>query len=391
MEPNGDVAKGVWSQDGVTSAMDFKRVTDVVGDAPNPPRRPQTPVPPFRYEIENVTFKNAKDKVTLAGTLTKPSLPEMKEDEPVLSPKYPAVVLISGSGPQDRDETLVDHKPFLVIADYLTKRGFAVLRYDDRGVAGSTGDFTTATSADFANDVRAAVRFLRQRDDIDLSKIGLIGHSEGGLIAPMVAAEDSRIAFIALLAGPGVSGFEILKDQGRRIPMAEGDSPEAVEANSQLAEAVTSAVRDASDGSDLGSVIDRAVDSWVSSLPFEQQATARPSDEAVEMLKQQIGTPWFQFFLKHDPATVLKRVECPVLAVNGETDLQVWHEQNLPAIVAALKSGGNNQFRAVRLPGLNHLFQRSETGKVSEYGEIELTIANECLDLVGDWIHKLTK
>ncbi len=352
-------------------------------------KRPQTPMPPYRYRVKNVRFENKAAKIHLAGTLTLPRLPDrIEEDTP--APTYAAVVLITGSGPQDRDETLLQHKPFLLIADHLTRNGFAVLRFDDRGVGASGGDFSKATSADFATDVRAAVEFLRSRDDIDASKIGLVGHSEGGLIAPMLAAEDSDIGFIVLLAGPGVSGFEILKDQVGRIARAEGAPEPVVKMNTNLQVALTDRIRKAPDDADAGKLVDEGIKAWLQTVPENQRAFVTPPKSQIELLTAQLASPWFRFFLKHDPAQVLKQVACPVLAINGERDLQVWHEQNLPAIVAALKQGGNRNFRAVQLPGLNHLFQRSATGKVSEYGDLEQTMANEVLDLVTNWLQATT-
>lgn len=376
----GDVAEGDWIQGPGRFPMKFERVAGASTVPAEPaPRRPQTPAPPFRYEVEEVTFRNEADDVTLAGTFSRPS-----DDQP-----HAAVVLISGSGPQDRDETIFNHKPFLVIADELTKAGIAVLRFDDRGVGKSTGDFAQATSADFANDVRAAVRFLRSHASVNKAQIGLIGHSEGGLIAPMVAAVDPEIAFLILMAGPGVNGFEILKDQGPRLAVAEGMPMEAVDADSKLREAIAGAVRNAPKSADGYEVVEQAVDQYVAGFPESEQAHVRPAPAQVEAFKQ-LGTPWFRFFLTYEPATSLSQVRCPVLAINGENDLQVWHETNLPAIVNALKAGGNTDFRAVRFPALNHLFQRSRTGAVSEYNQIEQTIAMEVLDLMRNWIKSQT-
>lgn len=379
----GNTIRGVWSEG--ERKVPLELIREMAKTREDVPRRPQTPTLPFRYRVQNIRFENKAANVSLAGTLTLPRLPAQIDEDTVL-PTYPVAVLISGSGPQDRDETLLDHKPFLLIADQLTRSGFAVLRFDDRGVAASTGDFEAATSADFATDVQAAVQFLRSRDDIDASRIGLIGHSEGGLIAPMVAAEDPDIAFIVLLAGPGVNGFEILKDQVERISRAEGAPEAVVKINTALQVAITSKLREAADDADAGKLVDEAIKEWVGTMPEAQRPFITPGKPQVDRMKAQLGSPWFRFFLKHEPAPVLKKVKCPVLAINGERDLQVWHGQNLPAIVDALKAGGNTKFRAVRVPGLNHLFQRSSTGKVSEYGELEQTMANEVLDLVTDWL-----
>lgn len=374
-----DKATGVWIQNGRSNPIVLQRQDEEAKppEPPKPPPRPQTPTEPFRYDIQEVTFENKEDNVTLAGTLTLPST----------EGKHPAVVLISGSGPQDRDETIVYHKPFLLIADTLTKAGFGVLRFDDRGFGASTGNHATATTADFANDVRAAVEFLRAHEKIDTRNIGLIGHSEGGLIAPMVAAEDNEIGFIVLLAGPGVNGFEILKDQGRRLAFAEGATPEEVKQESELRDTVAAAVRNAFPNEDMGAVVENAINLYVARQPPDLQAERRPTPDQVEAFKQ-LGTPWFRFFLSHEPAPVLQKVKCPVLAVNGERDLQVWHETNLPAVAKALRSGGNDKFRAVRIPGLNHLFQRAPTGAASEYAEIKQTMAPAVLDLMTNFLKK---
>jgi len=380
-------ARGVWTEGERKVAMELSR--ELASKPTETAKRPQTPMPPFRYRVQNVRFENKAAKIRLAGTLTLPRLPDrVEEDAP--APTYAAVVLITGSGPQDRDETLLQHKPFLVIADHLTRNGFAVLRFDDRGVGASSGDFNKATSADFATDVRAAIEFLRSRDDIDASKIGLVGHSEGGLIAPMLAAEDSDLGFIVLLAGPGVSGFEILKDQVGRIARAEGAPEPVVKMNTNLQVALTDRIRKAPDDADAGKLVDEAIKAWLETIPENQRPFVTPPKAQIDLMTAQLGSPWFRFFLKHEPASVLQKVACPVLAINGERDLQVWHEQNLPAIVAALKAGGNRNFRAVQLPGLNHLFQRSATGKVSEYGDLEQTMANEVLDLVTNWLKVTT-
>lgn len=377
----GEMATGIWIQKNMEFPTVFKRIKEPITtfEPPKPLPRPQTPSEPFRYEIREVQFKNGIDDVTLSGTLTLPSG----------DGKYPVAVLISGSGPQDRDETLFEHKPFLLIADTLTKAGIGVLRYDDRGIGKSTGDFNAASTLDFANDTRAAVAFLRTQPQIDTSAIGMIGHSEGGLIAPMVAAEDSEIAFVIMLAGPGLNGFEILKDQGRRMAAAEGIAADQIQKESELRDEVANAVRTAAtyETTDLERVVEDTINSYVARQPVEQQAELRPDATQVQAFKT-LATPWFRFFLRHEPATVLKKVKCPVLALNGERDLQVWHETNLPAIAKALREGGNDQFRAVRLPGLNHLFQRCRTGAASEYVEIEQTMAGTVLDLMSGWIKK---
>jgi pimeloyl-ACP methyl ester carboxylesterase len=382
-DESGEKAIGEWVAESGRLPMEFERTNDAATAPQLPPAsRPQTPDGPFPYEVVEVKFENVPDGVSLAGTLTFP------RNEKLPEAKYPAVVLISGSGPQDRDETIYDHKPFLVIADQLTRAGIAVLRFDDRGVGKSTGDFSSSTSADFANDVLAGLQFLQQHKNIDKQNIGLIGHSEGGLIAPMVAANNpDDVAFIVLMAGPGVNGYEILRDQGKRIAEAEGIPAAEIAKESALRDAVALAVRNAPEIVDGDLVVQNAIDQFVSSQPLSEQDAIRPTAEQVAAFKQ-LATPWFRFFLRYEPSSSLRNVRCPVLAINGELDLQVWHKTNLNAVVAALKAGGNTRFRAVQLPRLNHLFQRAQTGAVSEYNEIEQTIASEALDLMRTWIIK---
>lgn len=336
--------------------------------------RPQHPEPPFPYAAVEVTFTNEQaEGIQLAGTLTVP-----QGDKP-----HPAVVLISGSGPQDRDETIMGHKPFLVIADHLTREGIAVLRFDDRGTAESHGDFNAATTADFATDVAAAVAFLHSRTDIDPEKIGLIGHSEGGIVASMVAAGDQNIAFIVLLAAPGVDGRAILMMQAEGIAEASGMPREQIEetskANHQIYDFVMQTDRAPSF---RDSLIQMVASSMPQSTPMEQRLGA------AEAQADQLMSPWFTYFLSNDPAEYLKKVHTPVLALNGEKDLQVPARVNIDAIVDALNKGGNEKVTTKIYPELNHLFQHATTGLMNEYGESTETMAPKVLHDVGEWIQK---
>lgn len=344
-------------------------------------KRPQEPKPPFSYISEDITFLNSRDSIILAGTLTMPSS----------GSGFPVVVLISGSGPQNRDEELLGHKPFLVLADHLTKNGIAVLRYDDRGVNKSKGNFGKATSADFATDVDAAVQYLKTRKEIDAKKIGLIGHSEGGMIAPMVAARSKDIRFIVLMAGTGVPGKDIIILQQQLIAKAEGvysekDMAESAAFTEEIAKIVTS-------GKDEKTVSKEFVDflkaSW---QKFPDSTKKIYGTEAVFLMQSaQMNTPWMRFFLAYDPATALEKIRIPVLALNGSKDLQVWPGQNLPAIEKALKKAGNKKYTIKELPNLNHLFQECTTGAPSEYEKIETTIAAVVLDEITNWIRKQTQ
>lgn len=374
-----DRMEGEWEQGGGRFPFVLEKLDPTDANA-GKPNRPQTPQAPFSYESVDVTFENTADGVTLAGTLTLPA----KEG------RFPVAVMISGSGPQDRDETLFDHKPFLVIADDLARRGIAVLRFDDRGVGKSTGDFGKATSEDFARDVEAAVAWLQKHPAVDPERIGLIGHSEGGLIAPMVAARNERIAFAVLLAGPGVDGGQIVINQTEAMSLAEGMPEEAAEMQSRLVAAV---VAEAAPDKDPGSFRQRATDAAIGLL---RDATEEAGEEFREEVAQPVAdglvdkfeNPWMKFFLFHDPTGPLQKTRCPVLVLNGEKDTQVDPALNLPPIEAALKAGGNTRYRIEKLASLNHLFQTCETGGMSEYNNIEETLSPLLLDTLGKWLEE---
>jgi fermentation-respiration switch protein FrsA (DUF1100 family) len=365
---------GTWTQGMSSLELDLNYTEEIVELV-----RPQEPVPPFPYEVKEVSFKNDKAGITLAGTLTLP-----KGDG-----AFPATILVSGSGPQDRDEQVFGHKPFLVIADYLTRNGIAVLRYDDRGVGGSTGDFGLATSEDFATDAIAALDFLRTQDGIDSEMVGITGHSEGGLIAPMVAADYSNIGFIVLLAGPGITGKEILLLQTMLISEASGSSKNEINQNLKLLTKVYSLIESENDPEKLDVEIEKLVDDLISSLSEEEKKDPANYKETIMQGLEPIKSPWFKFFMSYDPVSSLVNVKSPVLALNGEKDLQVPPKENLEAIENALKKGGNENFKIQELEGLNHLFQHSETGVPTEYGQLEETFSEEALELIASWINGL--
>jgi len=343
--------------------------------------RPQEPVKPYPYYSEDVVFENKKDAIELAGTLTLPNQ----------TGNFPAVILITGSGPQNRDEELMGHKPFLVWSDYLTRNGIAVLRFDDRGTAASKGDFKTATSMDFKSDVEAALLYLQSRKEIDKKHIGLIGHSEGGIIAPMVAAGSKDISFIVLLAGTGIPGGQLLLLQQELIGRASGVSETELQKTKKINEGafnlVTKSTNSETVKTDLTNYIKKALK--------EDSATKIPAgmteDQYVDLQVKQIANPWMLYFIKHDPAVTLEKVKCPVLAINGSKDLQVPPEVNLKTIKTALNKGGNKNVTTKELPGLNHLFQECKTGLPDEYSTIEQTISPSALDEVTKWILKQVK
>jgi len=359
---------GTWSQSGLKLPLVVRRV-----EKPTEAGRPQTPRPPFPYASTEVTYPNADAKTTLAGTLTAPNGPG----------PFPAAILISGSGAQDRDETIFGHKPFLVLADFLARRGVAVLRVDDRGVGGSTGSPLTATSEDFAVDVEAGMAFLKARAEIDPARIGLIGHSEGGYIAPMIAARRDDVAFLVLLAGTGLTGREIVLKQTELILKQAGVVEAEIERTKNVQDQLYATIAADKNEAERSAAVKAVIDSELAKIPEDKRADARPAIEAqIEIAR----SPWFRFFLTYDPRPALAKVKCPVLALNGERDSQVPARANLDAIAAALKSGGNDRSEAIELPGLNHLFQHAETGAPSEYANIEETIAPEALKAIADWV-----
>lgn len=317
-------------------------------------------------------FKNPIANISLAGTL---SLPKT-------SGKCPAVVLISGSGPQNRDEELVGHKPFLVIADHLTKNGIAVLRFDDRGVAKSEGNFKKATIDDFTSDVESAIAYLRTRTEIDSKKIGLIGHSEGGIIAPLVAAKRSDVHFIVMLAGPGIPGNELLLLQKAKIESQMGLSAAAVEESGNL---IKGAYEIILASSTQETELRKNVNSY-----FQSKVGDQMPESQMNTIVNQLTSPWFIGLLKYNPSQVLSKVKCPVLALNGGKDVQVLAMENLAGIQAALNQGGNRNVKVKEYPSLNHLFQECKTCLVSEYADLEESFSPMVLDDMTAWISATT-
>ncbi|BAO54558.1 alpha/beta hydrolase family protein [Nonlabens marinus] len=344
------------------------------------PDRPQEPKAPFPYKVEDVVFENPKaGNIKLAGTLTMPADVE----------NPPVAIMISGSGPQDRDEQLFFHKPFLVIADHLAKKGIAVLRYDDRGVAQSEGTQANATSLDFATDVEAAVAFLKTRNDIDPEKIGLIGHSEGGLIAPIViAANPKDIAFFVSLAGPGVSGTDVLLPQMQKSVEFQGASPEAVALEMEIMEAILEKIKNTPDSSnqEVKDAILEIIETKADAAP--ENLGSKYTSEYAQIVASQFSDTWFRYFVSYDPTPYLEKVSCPVLALNGSLDYQVIPEINLPGMKSAFAKANNSDVTITIRPGLNHLFQNAITGSGSEYATIEETFDPATLDIISSWINE---
>ncbi|HEV8146440.1 MAG TPA: alpha/beta fold hydrolase [Bryobacteraceae bacterium] len=372
LSDDGAQITGTFTQ-GAPLALVFKRVEKI--EAPN---RPQNPKPPFPYESEEVTYTSGA--VRLAGTLTIPK---------GVSP-FPAALLITGSGPQDRDESLMGHKPFWVITDFLTRRGIAVLRVDDRGMGKSTGNSVRSTLEDFVTDVLAGVTFLKGRREIDSKQIGVIGHSEGAVVGPAAAAKSSDIAFVVMLAGTGVDGVTLLYAQAAAISRAGGATDAMIAENRELQTMLFDVFRSEPDEKKAAAKAWAAWEERKAAMPEEKRKLAATADGTMRSQIAQFNQPEMRSFMFHDPAVSLRKLKTPVLALNGSKDTQVPAGQNLPAIEAALKAAGNPDFTTKELPGLNHLFQHCKKCTPAEYGELEETFAPEALELMADWILRRT-
>ena len=354
--------EGVWIQGGQRLALTLEP-TD---EAPVV-RRPQEPSLPYPYTSETVAFRNEEVGVTLRGTLTYP--------EGVSDP-VPGAVLVGGSGPTDRNAAIMGHKPFLVIADALTRRGVAVLRFDERGVGQSEGTQEGATTADFATDVTTAVEMLAEREEVDADEIGVIGHSEGGLIAPMVATQSDLVSFLVLLAAPGLPGDVILADQLDRRIRAQGANRRIRALQRGTQNRIFEILKQDADSAEIVSQLRKVM----------VQSRGISGDEMINREIQRLMNPWLRFFISHDPRTTLQKVDVPVLALAGSKDQQVRPDTNQTAIAEALNADENPAVTVRTLDGLNHLFQTAETGAPSEYGRIEETFDPTALDVIGDWI-----
>ncbi len=336
-------------------------------------RRPQNPRPPFPYSIEEITYTNEATGILHAGTLT---IPEGEGP-------FPAALLISGSGAQDRDEMIFEHRPFWVLADHLSRRGVAVLRVDDRGVGGSTGDDNPNddTTADLAIDALRGIEYLLGRAELDRDHLGLIGHSEGGIIAPMAAVRSEQVAFIILLAGTGVRGDHLLLSQNELLMRVRGASEEEIREQLDMERKLFDVIL-------KQELSEEEIDEEIRDLILSSDGLdeGESPEGQVEGVLDSLGHAWIRYFIRHDPAPVLEKVRCPVLAVNGSLDLQVPWEDNLGAIESALARGANPDYTVQAFEGLNHLFQRCETGAIEEYGQIEETFSLEVLEVLSSWI-----
>jgi len=373
LNANGNEIAGTFTQ-GAPMALTLKRV-----DRVEMPSRPQEPKPPFPYDVVEVTYTNGP--IHLAATLTLP-----RGQGP-----FPAALLISGSGPQDRDESIMGHKPFWIIADYLTRRGIAVLRVDDRGVGKSSGNSTLLTLDDMADDVLAGIAYLKGRKEIDPKHIGLIGHSEGGMVGPLAASRSSDIAFVVMLAGLGVSFQQAVDahESQAEIILRQGGAPEeAIAWNNAVQNMIFRVLRQDRDANAAVHDMRAELEKMKATLPESQRAALSTPAAEAQMERQfaSVTSPEIRSILLSNPAEVLRKLKAPVLALNGSRDVQVAAKLNLPAIAAALAEAGNNDFAIMELPGLNHLFQECKTCTVGEYGELNETFSRGALRVLGDWL-----
>ncbi|WP_338733930.1 alpha/beta hydrolase family protein [Mangrovimonas cancribranchiae] len=361
--------EGTYKEGGIEMALNLKKGAVEVADQ----RRPQEPVKPYPYYEEEVMFQNKEANITLAGTLTLPS----KEGT------FPVAILISGSGPQDRDETFMGHKPFLVLADHLTKQGIGVLRFDDRGQGASTGDFGNATTEDFSKDVLSAIAYLKTRKDVDKKNIGLIGHSEGGIIAPLAANNTNDVAFMVLLASTSISGTELSIMQSKTLREFPVKDEVTYEKNARKAIAIVTS--------------DKSEPEIKTELTAHYNAFIRPILKDLNVpekninafIENQVNTsikPWSRYFLQYNPADEIEKLKIPVLSLNGSKDTQVNAKINQNGIREALIKGGNKDYKIIELENLNHFFQECETGKMDEYRKIEQTFSPIALKEVSSWV-----
>ena len=360
-----DVIEGEFTQNGMTFPLNLVRSEKKEQQK----TRPQDPQPPFHYQIEEVTFVNEKEGNTLAGTLTIP-----EGDGP-----FPAMVLVSGSGQQNRDEELMNHRPFWVIADYCARHGIAVLRYDDRGVGGSDGEVMNATSMDFSYDAEAAFDYLRNRKEINATKVGILGHSEGGVINFMVSSRRPEVAFLVSLAGPSVNGIEVLKEQQAAILRASGMTEEMVQFNGNANAQMFDIIETSNDREEADTLLRQLLKGW------------GYNEELTEQTVGQMASPWMYYFLRYDPTDAIVKTNCPALLLNGTKDLQVIATQNLPGYEKIIAEHGKTNLTLRELPDLNHLFQHCETGSPNEYFEIEEAISPEVLEMVVGFVKGIEK
>ena len=365
---NGTEISGVFTQKGLSFPMNLTKETaaQLYGN------RPQEPKPPYDYLIEEVSLINPIDKNSLAGTLT---TPKGKTD-------FPMVVMITGSGSQNRDEEVFGHKPFWVIADDFANKGIGVLRLDDRGIGKSSKGSNEDTTENFALDINTAVQYLNSRG---YKNIGLLGHSEGGLIAPIVASKNKNVKFVIAMAGPGIAIDELMLLQTKAVSKSNGIQNEETDTSANFNKTVYSFIKNYS-GSNLKADLREVLIVQMKHLPDEQLGTDNQINTFIDDQLIQLTMPWFVNFIKYDPNFYWSKITIPVLAINGTKDVQVTATENLNGIANSLRKAKNKNFTVQKFDGLNHLFQEAQTGAISEYAKIEQTISVEVLDKMSSWI-----
>lgn len=353
---------GQWSQHGKLFPLMFEKGKKSIA-APN---RPQEPKLPYPYKEEMISFDS--QNAILSGTFT----------SPFSKTSFPVVILISGAGPSDRDGSILGHKPLGILADYLTRQGIAVLRFDKRGCGKSTGDYHNATTEDFASDVLAGIEYLQSRKDIDSTQIGLIGHSEGGIIAPMVALKSDKIAYLVLMAACAINGEEMMCSWSESIEKDKGSTAESIEKDRKYKKELFTVLKNEKNFDGAAKQLRKII--------LSHTISEEKKDEAIDAEVNYLNTHWLRYFLAYDPAVALRKIQIPVLALNGELDKQILSKQNLPAISQALEEAGNQNYKAIELPKLNHIFQTCQDGSFTEYAKIEETLSPVALNLIAEWI-----
>ncbi len=379
-EPDGSIA-GVLNQGGIKFNLILKKIDKV-----DEPKRPQTPVPPFAYKSEDIIYHNKDKSIQYGATITIPNG----------NGPFPAIIMSTGSGQQNRDEELMGHKPFAVIADYLTKKGYVVLRVDDQGIGKTTGDPATATTADYAKDVIVGLDYLKGRKEVDKKKLGIMGHSEGGLIAEMVAAQSKDINFIVLLAGPGINIIDLMEEQNEKVLSQARLSKEAIDAYLPLYSEVATIAVKAANHNEAVDQMTAAMNKWKANThPNIALAFGMNTDEGVaNMVKEFAGlhdAPWWRYFIGEEPGKYLEKLNCKVLALNGDKDIQVISASNLAGMKQSLAKSKSPKYDMIEMKGLNHLFQKCKTCTVAEYAQLEETFSPEALSLIGEWLDKNVK
>jgi len=377
---DSNIIKGIFNQGAFSIPLNLSR-TPI--KAPEVPARPQDPIS-FPYKQEEVVFKNPKSSNSLSGTLTIPT--ETKPGK--------LIILLAGSGPNNRNEELgagINHRPFLVWSDFLTRNGYAVLRFDKRGIGKSTGDYGSAKTSDFASDAQAAIDFVQSRPDLKGLSLGLMGHSEGGILAPLLASRNPSVKFVVMLAGPGVPLSQLMiKQRGDFIKLSGGDEKAVKSSDSLFGKIYTcmnanKAISTQELYSKLFTIIAQSIKNEQGNGQSEEkiQQTAKAYTNALT------SSPWLREFISYQPDTYLSKLKCPVLALNGTLDYQVDATENLNGIKTSLEKAGNTNYEIDPMPNLNHLFQKAKTGSLSEYSQIPETVDPEALNKVLSWIQKL--